>query len=253
MKTKLLLSAMVAGAAGLMVAAAPAQAQVYGHNPYGPNNGPVYTQNGSADVILYDQKDFRGRTLQVNGAVSSMSDYGFNDAASSIRVLRGQWEVCVDGDFRGRCEIINGSLSDANYVQMNNNISSIRRVGSQYGYNNNHGNQYGNRPGHSYGNNGHNGYGNGHGQPGYGGQYADIVLYEDSNFSGRAMPVNGNLVSFSQTGLNDEISSIRVNQGRWQICTDAGFNGRCEVITRSTNALNNIRMNDNISSIRRIG
>ena len=238
-KLKTILTTLLAGSACALMAAAPASADRY-DNRRGPATG---------DVVLFEHSNFEGQAVEITGAVPFLNEARFNDRTSSIAIRRGAWEVCTDANFRGRCEVIQGNVDRLNYLQLNDNISSIRPVSGRFGFNHRgNGGRYGNR---GYGNDryGDNRWGYNDGPA----SRADIVLFEDSYFSGRALAVNGDLPDFADTGLNDRISSIQVNRGAWEICVDSVFRGRCTVVTRSSDALNDIRMNDNISSIRRIG
>lgn len=106
--------------------------------------------------------------------------------------------------------------------------------GGQYGQHS-HGNQHGGRQGY-------NAYNN-----------AAVILFEHSEFRGQALGVNGDLARLNDARFNDRASSIVVNSGVWEVCTDAYFRGRCTVIDGTLARTNQIRLNDNISSIRRVG
>lgn len=244
MKLKTILTTLFAGSACALMAAAPAVAD---HNDWRRGNA-------SGDVILFEHSEFRGEAVEITGAVPVLNDARFNDRTSSIAIRRGAWEVCTDNHFRGRCEVIRGDVDRLNYLRLNDNISSIRPVSGRFGFNHRgNDNRYGNNRGYNdrYGNNRRSDelWGFNDGPSGR----ADLVLFEDSYFSGRALAVNGDLPDFAQTGLNDRVSSIQVNRGAWEVCVDSVFRGRCTVITNSSGELNEFRMNDNISSIRRIG
>ncbi|MBA3070503.1 MAG: beta/gamma crystallin family protein [Hyphomonas sp.] len=87
--------------------------------------------------------------------------------------------------------------------------------------------------------------------PGYGGiERSEVVVHEGENYSGTAQSFDGAVPDFVEYRLNDAISSIRINSGSWEVCTDANFRGRCEVLTSSTPSLRALQMNNNISSMR---
>lgn len=239
MKLSLIKSSLLAGAATLFAAALPASAQYYnrGYNDY----------PGSGDLILFEHGDFRGRTLSVNGDEPNLGQLRFNDAASSIEVRRGRWEVCTDGYFRGSCRIVDANIPNLNYLRLNDSISSVRRIGR---YAQGNGRDYGWNRGRDR-NDRH--YGNDRGS-GRSGQYGGgLVVYEHGNFGGWAVPVSGDVYNLDQLRINNQISSMHVNSGRWQVCSGVNFTGRCEVISRSLSSANTIWMNDQISSIRRVG
>ena len=195
-------------------------------------------------LVLFADPDFYGQSLPISGDERSLGRLGFNDKASSVQVLNGRWEVCVDGDFRGQCRVLDASTPRLAYLSLNDNISSVRRLDGYGGRYDRHDSR------DRYGRNDDYRGRSDRGSHGYG---SGLVLFEHPDFRGRALPVNGDFFDLGNTGMNDNISSVQVTSGRWLICSDPSFGGRCEVVTRSNNELNNIRMNDNISSIRRIG
>jgi uncharacterized protein YcfJ len=80
-----------------------------------------------AQVILYDHEGLHGRVFSVNGPITSLDDYGFNDRASSAVVERGEWEVCEDAFFRGRCVTLRpGQYPSLASFGMGRKISSLR-------------------------------------------------------------------------------------------------------------------------------
>ena len=57
----------------------------------------------SAEVVLYENDDYNGRSLRSSNSVSNLDDNGFNDKVSSVRVRGGRWQLCADAYFRGSC------------------------------------------------------------------------------------------------------------------------------------------------------
>jgi hypothetical protein len=78
------------------------------------------------------------------------------------------------------------------------------------------------------------------------------VIFEHSEFRGQAVPINGNVANLNQLRFNDKISSIVVNSGVWEICTDGYFRGRCYILDGTVPTLSYGGLNDKISSIRRV-
>ena len=80
---------------------------------------------------------------------------------------------------------------------------------------------------------------------------AQITFYEHDGFRGRAFTTDKPVGNFARYGFNDRASSVVVEHGRWEVCTDAGFAGRCVVLRRgSYESLGGLGMNDRISSVR---
>ncbi len=86
-------------------------------------------RNYSRGLIIYDGTRFSGRSLSIRDDYSNLSNTGFNDKASSIRILgRGTWRVCTDRSYGGKCVNVSSDVSDLGRLGMGNKISSIRRV-----------------------------------------------------------------------------------------------------------------------------
>ena len=83
---------------------------------------------------------------------------------------------------------------------------------------------------------------------------AQVTLYSDEGFRGRAFNANGTIPNFDGTGFNDRAQSAVVQGGRWEACEDAGFAGRCVVLRPgSYDSLSGMGMSRKISSIRPVG
>ena len=187
-----------------------------------PNQGPTLT--------LFDAQNFRGRSYSTQGEVRNLADAGFNDMAVSIRVDGGRWQVCTDSDFRGQCLTLDrndGQLAPIFARQ----ISSIRRLSGGGGY-----------PGGEY-------QSGGNPRGGYQNQTPTLTLFDDQNFRGRSYAAQQEIRNLADVGFNDMAVSVRVDGGRWQVCTDKNFRGQCMILDRNTSQLatNFLRQ---ISSIR---
>jgi uncharacterized protein YcfJ len=80
---------------------------------------------------------------------------------------------------------------------------------------------------------------------------AQITFYEGEGFRGRAFSTSQQIRNFERSGFNDRASSVVVDRGRWEVCTDAQFGGSCVVLRRgSYESLNGLGLNNRISSVR---
>ena len=79
----------------------------------------------------------------------------------------------------------------------------------------------------------------------------DIELYEHDNFEGRRMNSRADITNLADHNFNDLVSSIIINRGRWEICTDAFFRGGCAIYTPGRYP-NVGQYNDQFSSARRL-
>ncbi|AHE55722.1 beta/gamma crystallin-related protein [Sphingomonas sanxanigenens] len=64
--------------------------------------------------------------------------------------------------------------------------------------------------------------------PGWSGRH-QATLYRERNFAGPAVSVQR---AEANLGVTWPVQSIRVQTGRWQICTGPSFTGRCDILMR---------------------
>jgi hypothetical protein len=96
----------------------------YGGGGGGWNGGG----SGPVGLIVYENPDYRGRSLQIRGDVPSLVGSGLDDQITAIRVVSGRWELCVGQNFTGQCRIFDRNDPNLNLVNFNDKISSMRRV-----------------------------------------------------------------------------------------------------------------------------
>ena len=80
---------------------------------------------GRSSIIVYEDSDYRGRSMSFNNEVRNLDRTGMNDRISSMR-LRGRWEVCTDANFRGSCRVVSGDERNLASTGFNDRISSLR-------------------------------------------------------------------------------------------------------------------------------
>lgn len=91
-----------------------------------------------ADLVLYQDDDFRGRSFGTTRSVTNLGDNGFNDKASSVVIRGGSWQLCSDADFRGRCITLGpGRYPSLSSWGLNDKISSLREGDGWGGFRNN--------------------------------------------------------------------------------------------------------------------
>ncbi len=85
-----------------------------------------------AQITLYEDDGFRGRSLTSQQALRNFSRQGFNDRASSVVVASQRWEVCEDAAFRGRCRVLRpGQYPSLSAMGLNDSVSSARVLARQ--------------------------------------------------------------------------------------------------------------------------
>jgi len=59
---------------------------------------------------------------------------------------------------------------------------------------------------------------------------AQVTFYEGEEFRGATFRIDTTMPDFAPLGFNDRATSAVVEQGRWQVCEEAGFRGRCTIL-----------------------
>jgi hypothetical protein len=57
----------------------------------------------------------------------------------------------------------------------------------------------------------------------------EVILYSGKDFRGRNVTLHKDVANFERIGFNDQVSSLRVKHGAWELCTDSEFRGRCRI------------------------
>jgi hypothetical protein len=186
----------------------------------------VLLQAAHAELVLYDEPDFRGSRISLDNAVDNMKEVRFNDRAQSIMVSREAWQVCVDADFRGACITLRPGQYRFLDQGFANAISSARPL---------------------------QGGGPGYPPPGVGeGGRGEITLYDQPNFGGRSITFRDSAANVGRE-FNDRTSSIVVRDGNWLLCVDEEFRGACMVASPGEYRSLDRTFTDSITSIRPTG
>ncbi len=97
----------------------------------------AFSAQASAQVIFYENEGYTGRSFNAERRVDNFQEYGFNDRASSVVVLRDLWEVCEDARYGGRCVVLRpGRYPSLSAMGLNNRVSSVRTVNRNSGIRN---------------------------------------------------------------------------------------------------------------------
>lgn len=158
---------------------------------------------GAAEITLYEDPGFNGGQLTLRGYTPNIGNTGFNDRASSVVVNSGRWELCTDADFKGYCVTFTQGQYPTIDQRLVDRISSAREVGSNAE----------NRGSYSE-------YGRG-----------SIELFGQPDFRGRTMRLEQDATTLKGTGFDDRASSVVVNAGTWQLCSDDAYGGMCRTFT----------------------
>lgn len=165
------------------------------------------------EIVLYGKQGFQGKRIVLRNDIPNFENIGFNDRASSIRVVHGTWEFCTDAFFRGNCRVLGpGEYPDLG--GQDNRISSARLVAEgRRGWG--QGGGAWTAPGREWSSVGH----------------GDVHLFHGQGFNGFLANLDAEVPNFQPLGFNDKVGSLIVRRGVWEFCTDAGFRGSCRTFT----------------------
>lgn len=84
-------------------------------------------------------------------------------------------------------------------------------------------------------------------------QAAEITMFKQPHFTGQRLTLNGDATSLVGAGFQDQVSSVVVRSGRWQVCSQPDYKGDCVVLARGEYPQLAQNMNHRIESAREIG
>lgn len=97
----------------------------YGGGGYG---GGGYDGGPPTGLIVYENPDYRGMRLEIGDSIPDLIDSGLDDQITSVRVLRGSWQLCAGRDFNGQCWTLDADTPNLKTLGANDKVSSIRRL-----------------------------------------------------------------------------------------------------------------------------
>lgn len=192
-------------------------------------------QAAVTEFILYKQPNFKGDSQTVKGEVNILEN-GFDHQARSLIVRGGYWEVCTEDRFHGTCRALGEGQYPTLTSDIDGKIVSVRFLGNdpkvaqraerekqaalerdrlaarerdRYAY----------RDERDYRREGRS-------DRGYNRRGA-LELYGGESFNGRSIRIEDNVNDLYDRRFDGRASSLIVEQGTWQLCTEPGFEGRC--------------------------
>lgn len=83
---------------------------------------------GRAHSVLYDNNNFRGRSIGITQNTPDLVRRRFSDVASAARSQGGVWELCSEPNYGGTCVTTNTDLV-LGAEGVDNTIASVRLIG----------------------------------------------------------------------------------------------------------------------------
>jgi len=215
-----------------------------GFNPGRPGRDPDRGNGGGygrgSVLEVYSGAGQNGGSARLNRDTDDFVNIGFNDRTTSIIIYNGYWQLCSDANYNGVCRIFGPGRYNDLGRGLSGQVSSARMVDErearrQQQYDQPQYPQYPQQ------------------QPQYP-QYQQrgaILLFPDREMRGEPLALDRNADDLVPFGFNDRASSIVVNDGQWQVCSDSNYRGRCEIIGPGQyGRLNGLE--NQISSVRRV-
>ncbi|HRD47864.1 MAG TPA: beta/gamma crystallin-related protein, partial [Caulobacter sp.] len=76
-----------------------------------------------------------------------------------------------------------------------------------------------------------------------------LIVYENPDYRGMRLEISQSVTDLAGSGLEDQITSVRVMRGTWLLCAGRDFNGDCQTVSADTPNLKTIGLNDRVTSI----
>jgi hypothetical protein len=118
--------AIAVAAAAVLASAANVMAQ-----PYYPAAATIAPPQMPPPTVIsvFDQPNFRGRTLTFDRAVPSLAKIDFNDVIASVRINGSRdWVLCEHRNFMGKCVRVHAKEKDLKRLKINGQVSSLYPV-----------------------------------------------------------------------------------------------------------------------------
>ena len=81
---------------------------------------------------------------------------------------------------------------------------------------------------------------------------AEMSVFKQPNFAGQGLTLREDANNLAAAGFQDQVSSVVVRSGRWEVCTQPNFQGDCVVLDRGEYAALDQRLNHRIESAREV-
>jgi hypothetical protein len=175
------------------------------------------TAAAAGEATIYSRSGFQGHALTLAGSDPNLANNGFDDVGSIV-VHSGRWEFCARPGFEGRCE----SLGPGRYYSLREDwkhrVLSARDTTEPVP-----------------------------------GPRASLELFPRAGFRGPATAIDRNVRFLERRGIDDNVSSLIVNEGVWELCSEPRFDGVCRTFEPGRYARLGPRLDNQVGSLRRVG
>lgn len=206
-------------------------------------------QAAVTEFIIFKDPNFRGESETIKGEVAQLTG-GFARDTSSIVARGGYWEACTRDHFRGDCYVIAPGEYGRLTPDLANRIVSVRFLGREaprarevWAYyepweDRREARREARREERR--------------EERRAARYAGSVdLFGQPNFRGRSIRVDDDVTNLQGSRWDGRASSVVVNEGTWQMCSEPRFEGVCAVLGPGQYE-HLAQLNNRVSSIRQV-
>ena len=174
----------------------------------------------AGDATIYSRSHFEGRALSLRGSDPNIANNGFDDVGSIV-IHSGRFEFCSRPGFAGQCETLGPGRYSSLREDWSHRVLSVRDLAQPI--------------------------------PGPAPRVSSIELYPGPGFRGPVTELDRNVRWLERRGIDGSVSSVIVNDGAWELCSEPRFGGHCRVLEPGRYARLGPRLDNQVSSLRRVG
>jgi len=90
---------------------------------------PAAVDPGPLTIVVYDQANFKGRTMSFTQAVPDLAQKQFDDKVASLAITgAGDWVLCEHRNYGGRCARVQGRADNLKLFDIVGRVSSLYPV-----------------------------------------------------------------------------------------------------------------------------
>ena len=90
---------------------------------------PTAVDPGPLTIVVYDQPNFKGRTMAFTQAVPDLAQQKFDDKVASLSITGpGDWVLCEHRNYGGRCARVQGRADNLKLFDIVGRVSSLYPV-----------------------------------------------------------------------------------------------------------------------------
>src|SRR5688572_26602115 len=178
------------------------------------------TAAAAGEATIYSRSHFEGRALTLHGSAPNIGGEGFDDVGSIV-IRSGRFEFCSRPGFAGQCETLGPGRYSSLGEAWSHRLLSVRDLSQPV--------------------------------PGPVPRVSSIELYAAPGFRGASTGIDRDVRWLERRGIDERVSSVVVNEGVWELCSQPRFDGNCRILEPGRYPRLGQRLDNQVSSLRRVG